>query len=329
LLLIQFPLLLIVIAALAQALSMALSHVPLRRNRIDELALAVVDDPTNYPIVLFGDSITRNATTRYAVDPAPGEVANIATQAYAGLQSGLFLLERYLESHKPPQYFVITASPEDYFQVPDHKMVHYYDWNVFSRPSEREFLKSYMPDIDAQDRYPAVLNLQENILERLIGLLKGSPPHLESGARAPDPNPVLEPRSENLSNPATLAIRFAHTLELAPMQEAVLTRICALSEQYGFHVAIVWPPAPPELLEIWRNSGQLPALEKRIYAITGKNCNFVGPIVNLNDSRTYTNFDLRSYHLRGPGWEQRFALDLRNYLASLPGVIKSASAASP
>jgi hypothetical protein len=322
----QLPVVAVAIALVVQAAAMALANVPLRRNRIDELALAVVKDPTNYPILLFGDSIARNATIRYSVDPVPGSVANITTHAAAGLETGLFLTQRYLETHKPPRYLVVVTSPDVYIWGPEPRQAHYYNWNVFDRPSERAFLKTYFPTIDAQEHYPAILNVQENILERLIGLVRRAPPHLASGARQPDPDPVLEPISGDESNAASIADRLALPLDIGPRQQAVLEQLCALSVRYGFTIALVWAPAPPPLLQAWRQRGDLAHLESRINRITSGTCNVAGPVFNINDVRSYTNFDRRSYHQRGAGWEQRFVLDLRAYIGALPDLTPSLQA---
>jgi hypothetical protein len=106
-LLLQVPCVALALALVAQALAFCLSSVPMRRDRPDELALAVSEDPTEYRTLLFGDSTTRNATARFSLG-APGEVGNLATNGYIGLSGSLFLLQRYLKTHPSPEHVVFA-----------------------------------------------------------------------------------------------------------------------------------------------------------------------------------------------------------------------------
>ena len=183
----RLPIAAVVAGAVCQILAMLLADVPMRRNRIDELALAAVSDRGEHRIVLLGDSIVRNMTLRYAAGPAD-QVLNMTTQQDVGLPGSMFLLKRYLQNHPPPQYVVVAAAPDDYSDMPDPRMVHYYMWNTFTRPDERAFLKAYMPSIDEREEYPAAMDLQERILERLIALVRRSPAQFSAPPPAPDPD---------------------------------------------------------------------------------------------------------------------------------------------
>jgi len=162
----QFPVAALTLALIAQAFSWALSEVPMRRDRTDELALAVLSDPTNYRIILLADSITRNATARFSLGE-PGEVANLATHAHFGMAGELLLLQRYLSVHPAPKYVVMAFAPEMYSWVSDIRLVRYNLWHTFQRDRERSFLKTYLPDIDRRDWLPAVADLQEMPLRPL------------------------------------------------------------------------------------------------------------------------------------------------------------------
>src|ERR1700755_780977 len=112
-LLVQFPLATLALAAIGQILAWSLSEVPARRNRTDELALAVLEDRTNYHTVLLADSITRNATDRFSIGQ-PDVIANLSTNANFGMEGELLLLQRYLSVHTPPKDVVLIFAPGMY-----------------------------------------------------------------------------------------------------------------------------------------------------------------------------------------------------------------------
>lgn len=315
---VRFPLAVVAIGVICQLLALSLAHLPLRRNRIDELALAVLNDHQPHRVVLLGDSIIRNATLRFSVGGLP-EVLNLSTQWYVGLPGDLFLLKRYLQNHPAPQHVVVAAAPDDYHVMGDPQTVHYYMWNTFSRPDEHALLKAYMPDIDARDRYPAAMDIQERILEPLITLAKHSPAHFDPPPPAPDPNAPVEPASRNQASTDAEDHRLAESanLSLEPLFRASVAGMCQLSRQYGFVLDVVWAPMPDRVERGRVESGQLGALEdqlKAVFASTG--CN-AGPFFNMSDVQTFTNFDSGGFHLRGFGWEERAASILSRYIKGL------------
>jgi hypothetical protein len=320
---VRLPLAAVAIGVVCQLAAMAVAHVPMRRNRLDELALAVVNDPQPHRIVLIGDSIIRNATLQYAAGTS-AEVLNLATQRIVGLPGGMLLLQRYLQNHPPPQYVVIAAAPDDYHLVSAPEWIHYYFWNTFQRPDERAFLKSQMPTIDARERYPAAMDLQERILERLMSFGKRGPARFDPPAPMPDPRAAVEPISDGQARPEEERIRLAsNDLSLAPFNAAAIAGMCRLGRQYGFVLNIVWAPMPPPVLKGRLESGQLSSLNNALKGIFTTNGCQSGPVFNMNDVETFTNFDIESYHLRGSGWEQRAASILNQYLHNLPDRTKT------
>jgi hypothetical protein len=321
-LLIRLPVAALAIGVACQLLAIALSHLPMRRNRIDEFALAVLNDHQPHRVVLLGDSIIRDATLEYAAGSAT-DVVNLTTQGFVGLPGDLFLLQRYLQSHQPPQHVVVAAAPDDYAVMFDPRMVHYYMWNTFTRDSERAFLKTYLPTIDARESYPAALDLQERIIERLFALTKRSPAHFDQPPPAPDPNAPVEPVSDNqASTDATTKRLNSHDLTLAPMYRASIAGMCQLSRQYGFVLDVVWAPMPPLVADGRKKSGQLAALDNQLKEVFSSIGCQTGPIFNMNDVQTFTNFDSGAFHLRGSGWQQRAAEILRQYIQALRDVSK-------
>jgi hypothetical protein len=315
---VRLPLAAAAIGVACQLAAMAVANLPLRRNRLDELALAVVTDPRPHRIVLIGDSIIRNATLQYAAGTSD-EVLNLATQRIVGLPGGLLLLQRYLGHHPAPQYVVIAAAPDDFHLVSEPQWIHYYFWNTFERPDERAFLKGQMPSIDAREAYPAAMDLQERIFERLMSLMKRGPAHFDPPPPMPNPHAPVEPVSDNQARPEEEQTRLAtNDLSLASFNAAAIGGMCRLGRQYGFVLNIVWAPMPPPVLKARVETGQLGALDNALRDIFAANGCRSDTFFNMNDVQTFTNFDNESYHLRGSGWEERAASVLNQYLHGLP-----------
>ena len=320
-LLVRFPIAVVALGVVCQLLAMPLAHLPMRRNRIDELALAVLNDHQPHRTVLLADSIIRNATLQFSAGSL-SDVLNLSTQQDVGLPGDFFLLQRYLRSHPPPRHVVIAAAPDDYHVMPDPRLVHYYMWRTFSRPSEHAFLKTYMPTIDSRDWYPAAMDLQERILEPLITLAKRNPAHFNPSPPTPDPNAPVEPASQNMASIDTEELRLSSlpNLSMAPLFAASIANICRLSRQYGFVVNIVWAPMPDLVEKGRQKSGQLAALDNQLRAVFATTGCHAGPLFNMNDVQTFTNFSSEAFHLRGSGWEQRAASILNRYIRGLPSV---------
>jgi len=248
----QFPAAALTLAMVAQAFAWALSDVPMRRDRTDELALAVLSDPTNYRIVLLADSITRNATARFSLGQ-PGEVANLATHANFGMPGELLLLQRYLSAHPAPKYVVIALAPAMFGWVSDIRLVRYNLWHTFQRDDERSFLKTYLPDIDHRDWLPAIADLQERIVEPFFSLLKvqylsfrRQVTRIASGTLDPDPDTATDVAMVD-RNALSEAISDGLRTVPAPINAAALRKLCLLSEQHGFRVKLAWPPLVAEI----------------------------------------------------------------------------------
>jgi hypothetical protein len=321
----QFPASALAIGLFAQLLAWSLSGVVMRRNRTDELALAVSTDTTNYRIVLLSDSITRNATVRYALG-SPGEVANLATHAHFGMAGELLLLQRYLKVHSAPQYVVLAFAPAMYSWVTDIRLVRYNLWHTFRQNSERSFLKNYLPDIDRGDQLPAVADLQLSIVEPFFSLIKQkyldlrhkAPASIGTGFEYPDGEAPTD-TSRQMTTVLNTAIAEGLKTELAPINAEAMRQVCDLSQRYGFRINLAWPPMATELEHAFVASGALAQLEERIRSITANHCQ-IGAIFDFNRVRTYTSADFHRdmVHLFGDGWERRYASDLRKYLTALP-----------
>jgi hypothetical protein len=318
----QFPLAMLALALIAQVLAWALSGVVMRRNRTDTLAISVLSDPTNYPVVLLADSITRNATARYALGP-PGMVANLAAHANFGLVGEVLLLQRYLKAHAPPRYVVMVFAPAMYDWISDIRLVRYSLWHTFTEGDERHFLQTYLPQIGNRDRLPAAADLQVRVVEPLFSLLKqyysarrNAPVVIAGGSQEPNSDAPTDTAMQTAAALDTAASPAGETAT-APINTEALRQLCQLSQRYEFRLALAWPPMATELAS-GPAASALVRLRKRIVATLRERCQ-VDDVFDFNSVRTYTmtSFHRDLIHLFGDGWEQRYASDLRGYLTGL------------
>ncbi len=318
-LLIRVPIGAVVLAAFCQLTATLLDHVPMRRNRSDELAMAVQSDHVPHRVVLLGDSVTRDSTWRYSLGRDQNDVVNLSTHGAIGVPGEYFILQRYLESHPAPDFVVLSMSPEVYFGFAKIEKMHYYMWYTFDRPQERAFLKQYLDEIDLKDRRPAVLDLQERIVERLFGLFHKSMPALVEATQPPDANGTLEPPALNLSDTDGIANRVHGDLNvhLRSLEAASLSQICRLGTQYNFQIRVIWPPTPKAVADGLASGGVYRTLQADIdKALEQNRCKT--SYFDLNSARNYVNFRRDAMHLLGEGWEQRAASDMRKYFVALP-----------
>jgi hypothetical protein len=321
---VQFPLAALILALGAQAIAMALANVTPWRFRADELAMAVSNDAENYRILVLGDSKTSRATERFALGP-PSEVANLTTHMFIGLSGSLFLVQRYLEKHRPPEHVVLAVSPQLYHFDNNLRLSRYHLWHTFNRPEERSFLSAHHPGMGQRDSLPAILNLQERVIEPFMSLLR----HKYAAVRKR--GPLAVPKGWIIPDPATQALLSTNAdasedqvtaderdLTMALVNAAALSKLCELSKANGFEIYFVWPPMPDNVDKVLDSSGALSGLESKIRSIMDGRCH-LGDFVDLNKTRTYTrsSFQHDLLHLFGDGWEQRYSSDLREYLAGL------------
>jgi hypothetical protein len=322
---VQLPSSALILALAAQAIAMTLSNVTAWRFRADELAMAVSSASGNYRILLLGDSKTSRATERFALGP-PSEVANLSTHMFIGLSGSLFLVQRYLETHRAPEHVVLAVSPQLYHFDNNLRLSRYHLWHTFNRPEERSFLKTYHPGMGQRDSLPAILDLQERVVEPFMSLLrhkfaalrKRGPLGIPTGWIIPDPETRVLYSTNVDAKSEDRVTSDERDLTMALVNAAALGKLCVLSKTNGFEIHFVWPPMPDGADKDLESSGALSGLETRIRSIMNGRCH-LGEFVDLNKRRTYTisSFQHDLLHLYGDGWEQRYASDLREYLGGL------------
>jgi hypothetical protein len=317
-LLAKLPAAVVLLGMLCQILARPLSHVQVRRNRSDDLALAVTRDHSSHRIVLLGDSVTRDSTSRFALGKARDDVVNLSTTAAVGIPGEYFLLERYLEAHPPPKYVVLSFSPEVYYGIASTTQLHHYLWPTFSKPEEHALLKRFLPDIDYQDRLPAAMDMGGRIGDRFYGLFKRTSPELPFPSVFPTPSKKTEPISENLATASTMTARVKGDLPLSVrhLEMESLSQICDLTMKHSIEIKVVWPPAPINVAEEFRRSNIYLHLQQQIAeAFKSRGC--YTTFLDMNSLHEYGNFRLDAMHVRGEGWEERVASDYHDFLAQL------------
>jgi hypothetical protein len=324
---IQLPVAAVVLALGAQLMALALSNVPRALFRADQLAMAVLSDPQEYRILLLGDSKTSRATARFALGDG-AQVANLSTQMFIGLSGSLFLVQRYLETHAAPEHIVLAISPQLYHFENNLRLSRYHLWHTFSRPNERDFLRTNHPGMSRRDQLPAILDLQERVLDPIVSLVKlrvlaargGGPLTIPGGWIVPTSQaPVMHSTNSDRADEDQVSAD-ERDLSLAPVNAAVLTELCTLSAEKGFAMHFAWPPMPSSVADALSSSAALLALEAQMRRLLQGRCK-LGGFFDFNKRRTYLNssFQHDRLHLFGDGWEQRYAGDLREYLGGLLG----------
>jgi hypothetical protein len=320
----QLPVAALVVAATAQALAMVLANVPRRLSRTDDLALAVVSDPESYRLLLLGDSKTSRATARFQLG-RPAQVANLSTHGYIGLSGSLFLVERYLQTHPAPEHVVLAIAPQLYHFENDLRLSRYHLWHTFTLPRERKFLKTYHPGMEKRDWLPAILDLQEQVVDPAMSLAKNRWEQTRGAGPLTIPKGWMEPNAGvhvlySTNAETNSDRREERDLSLVDASEAVLNALCELSRSKGFAIDFIWPPMPESIHTSLRASGALSGLEVKIRSTMNGRCR-PGEFVDLNNRRMYrsSSFHRDLLHLFGDGWEQLYASDLRDYLGGLLG----------
>ena len=285
---VQMPLAALLLALGAQAIAMTLSNVPRWLFRSDELAVAVSTDSEKYRILLLGDSKTSRATARFALG-APSEIANLSTNMFVGLSGSLFLVQRYLETHPAPEHVVLAVSPQLYRFENNGRRSRYFLWHTFNRPEERSFLDTNHPGMGRRNSLPAILDLQERVVEPIMSLLKYKFGALRKGGQLSIPKGWIIP------DPETLALYSTNVdaeigdqvdpeeldLTMASVNAAALSKLCDLGKKHGFEIDFVWPPMPDNVDKALHASGALLGLETKIRSTMDGGCH-LGQFVDFN-----------------------------------------------
>ncbi|MBO0742461.1 MAG: hypothetical protein J2P51_13665, partial [Hyphomicrobiaceae bacterium] len=220
--------------------------------------------------------------------------------------------------------------------ISDIRLVRYTLWHTFRGVDEQEFLRDQYPGIESRDWFPAAADVQVRIVEPLFSLLKAhylalrqhGPDRIGSGSDEPNPD---VPADASRPVPAAIERALAEGLRSveAPINAALLRRLCQLGQEHGFRIKLAWPPMPSELESTLVSLGALTQFQEELHTIMSTGCQ-VDTIFDFNRVRTYpaTSFHLDLIHLFGDGWEQRYASDLRRYLNDLADR-SSSSEASP
>ena len=127
-----------------RALARALEPVPLRRQDVDLLLVAIERLKYEATIVLAGDSVTQDVAKTHRLG-APDMVANLTTNKASGVVGLRLLLDRYLARHEPPAHLVIAATPEFLGYEPEGRAAKIYVSSVFRRPEEQALLARFIP----------------------------------------------------------------------------------------------------------------------------------------------------------------------------------------
>jgi hypothetical protein len=308
----KLPLALLAVEAGTEAASFALQGVTLHRHNVDDLAYAVMRDPSPYRVVLLGDSVTHNVTHRFRIG-GPGEVADLTTHFLAGPPSYLFLLKRYVESGHHPEHVVLAAAAATMVEPQSKATFNRYVTSVFQQPYEKNFLMAHYPTYVDYSWHPAALSVTTRIAEPLMSLLRSPGDRIFSASETAMPDPVAERYPDYAEDAALLTERLNAPAVVLPEVEAILGEMCELSRTHGFALHIVWAPLDAKLRGQLLAQGKLQAITARVQEIAREHKTVV-TIDDSSDTQTYPYFNRDLVHIRGLGWEQIYANQLASYI---------------
>ena len=308
-LLLWLPAALLILGLMAELLARALDPVPLRRQDVDLLVVAIERMESKATIVLGGDSVTQDAAKTYRLG-ALGMVANLTTNQASGVIGLRLLLDRYLARHEAPYHLVIAATPEFLGYEPEGRAAKVYVSSVFRRPEEQTLLARFIPP---ESWRPAALAVQDRLWEPLVSLAAPEPRSWPGGEAEPDQT-VLEPAPAPAGVASQITGRAAKRLGLSPSTQDSLRAICSQALRHNFTLHLLWAPMPESLAVLRRERRDFDALEAALAPVLA-DC----PRVERVDINTLASFPDHAFrdadHLRRPGWTARYAFLLKEYLA--------------
>jgi hypothetical protein len=313
---VYLPLALLGVALAAEGLAYFLQDVPLRRHDLDKIIVALEEGGQSAEVLMFGDSVTQDILKTYRIAPA-GRVANLTTNLASGVVGVMFLTKRYLEINSPPRHLVLVASPEFLGYDPKGKTAEVYITSVFRRESEVAWLSRHMPEVIEKTREPAVFNLEGKVGYPLLFLLALEPDGIPEGEVQPDPDMVPEdsPIPEAVSQ--SVRGRIDKKLGLTPTVKVALGEICDMAKTHDFRIHVLRAPIPAEVLEGWRASGKLARFETQMDSALADSCSETR-FENFGAQGELPTVAMREAdHLRRPGWTNRYALMLKEFIALL------------
>jgi hypothetical protein len=316
-LLVHLPLALLGVALAAEGIAILLKDIPLRRHDLDKITVALKQGGQSADVLVFGDSVTQDVLKTYRIAP-DGRVANLTTNMASGVVGVMFLLKRYLEINPSPRHRVLVASPEFLSYDPEGKTAEVYVTSVFREEGEVAWLSRHMPEVLEKTREPAVFNLEGKIGYPLLAVIAPRPDGIPEGKVLPVPD--LAPEEGPISEAALQSVRGRIGTELGPtpVVKVVLGEICDLAKIHDFQVRVLRAPIPAEVIAGWRVSGALADFQNQMDSVLAASC----PDIRFENFGAWgelpTTAMRESDHLRRPGWTNRYALVLREFVDSLP-----------
>nr|ABZ09806.1 hypothetical protein ALOHA_HF4000APKG8K5ctg1g19 [uncultured marine microorganism HF4000_APKG8K5] len=315
-LLVHLPLALLGVAIAAEGVAYLLKDISLRRHDLDRIAVALEQGGLSAEVLMFGDSVTQDVLKTYRIAP-PGRVANLTTNLASGAVGVMLLLKRYLEVNPPPRHLVLVASPEFLSYDPQGKTAEIYITSVFRGDDETAWLSRHMPAVLEKSWEPAVLNLEGKIGYPFLALMAPRPDGIPEGEVLPDPNMAQEDSPISRAALQSVKGRIGKELGPTPSVKLALGEICGLAREHGFEVHILRAPIPAEVLDGWRASDKLAGFENQMGSTLADSCPGVR-FGNFGAKGELPTVAMREAdHLRRPGWTNRYALILQEFIASL------------
>ena len=316
-LLFRFPGAIIAIGLIFELVAWPLRSVAPNRNYLDYLAAAVDTDRHNAPVLIFGDSVTKEVLKIFSIG-LPDKIADLTTHGGAGLPSQVLLLRRYLAHHPAPTHVILAMAPDVPFNQPPNSSAKEWLFNVFRRPEELAWLSALYPNLVKTGWYPAAADIENQVLAPLTGIISGRTKIIPVGAETPvETGLPLEPVA-TLSAPflAAAEVRASQPLALSRIARLSLEAMCDILKENGIVLDLLTAPTPPQINQRWQISPDFHAMQTQTNELLNMRCGSWRRIDIAADVLA-PNFDGFALHIVGRGWQNKYALALKHYVDSI------------
>jgi hypothetical protein len=307
---------LVVVALLVEGLGWAVRDIPPSRHPLDKLVFALDNVTLNAPVILAGDSVTQDLVNTYGIS-RDENIANLTTNAASGMVGLLFILQRYLFNNSLPKHVVLAATPYFVGFVPEDGTYETYIRSVFTRDSERAWLREHELDDGGASWKPAILKLENAILDPVVGGLQTVPIKLPGKGYALRKDIAPESPGGNAVSQEELREYSKTEAQIGPVAEKAIRDICLLLAENDVVFHLLWAPIPKTIYVKWQQTEYLHRMETTILQAGGTDCAAI-QLGDFNSTKSYPDHAFRDpNHLRRPGWVVAYGHAMAAYLEGL------------
>jgi len=309
----RLPLALLFFIGFMELAAYFLSTSPKLRHPLDRLVSNIHRMPIDSETVLLGDSVTQDVAWSYQLAP-DNSLANLTTNQASGLIGSYLLLKRYLKLHNSPRRIVIASTPEFFSYSPTPQTAEIYLTTVFEDDAEINELQAAGITVSKNTWEPAVLNLENKIIDRIAGLMFAKTQSTEKLPISKISGQITKGNLQPKTLDKFVEVRATSNLQLSRDAKYSVKKLCELSQIHKFQIIFIWAPVPYTVLELWNAEARLDKLTEILKVTTAGSC-FETDFADINQNITFPDHAFRDPdHLKRPYWSMLYAKTLRNLL---------------